>query len=455
MAGDVDVLGRGQTSNAGADAMSMGQNGAMRDRRVRARRTGALVWTALLFAALTCLTLVAFAYLPTHSHIPTSTSAQNVTRPPVGPIIGGFSITTTRDAQAAALDGVGTVFTYTPAYTPQSALGQTLTPLHMNQVEAQPWALLYQYECHRLATLGQTWPNHCAQGDTGMTLNKLLAGVQADLFAERHNSQLIGYWALDDWPISDPGAAASILPRIAALAHQITPGLPVICGFGPELEPGGGDNFDARLFANYTPTGCDAVALYIYSASVADPGVTPTTFDWSMRALLPKAFAALRARGWNPARSPLIGIPQAWAGDRSNVTGATYEIAPTTDELTQQSASFCQSGASGIVFYAWDDSTVTNLQTPGDNLAIRRGVRQGIAACKRSWSTTQVIPWTPPALVATPTPAPQQGAADVFPQLTPAAPRGISVYPHALCYDLWQNAIAIGTLCDNTKRRKL
>ncbi|MEO7000553.1 MAG: hypothetical protein ABI068_01955, partial [Ktedonobacterales bacterium] len=216
--------------------------------------------------------------------------------------------------------------------------------------------------------------------------------------------QVIGYWALDDWPASDPGSAAPLLRQIAALAHQITPGLPVICGFGPELEPGGADNFDARLFANYTPAGCDAVALYIYSASVIDPATSPTTFDWSMRSLLPKVFITLRALGWNPARTPLIGIPQAWAGDRSNVTANIYEIAPTTDELAQQSASFCQSGASGIVFYAWYDSSTTNLQTPANSLVIRRGVRQGIAACKRTWTTTKPIPWTTPAPITMPSP---------------------------------------------------
>lgn len=303
---------------------------------------------------------------------------------PLGHLIGGFSISSMSNAASAASDGVQTIFTYGPAYPSNSAMGRTIgATLHMTQVESQPWELLYQYECHRLVTLHKPWNGYCSQDYPEMTLSALLAGVKSDILTARQNNQVVGVWILDDWPAADPGGAASILPSIAQIIHSFAPHMPTICGFGAELGPHHTDIFDSAVFANYSPAACNEVALYIYSEPVAN-GATTTTFDWSMSTLLPKIWSTLRARGWNLRASPVIGIPQAFGGARTS-TPNTVEATPTASEIAQQSASFCKAGASGVVYYAWYDSSLTNLQTPANNAAIEQGVRVGIQACKTIW----------------------------------------------------------------------
>jgi len=198
--------------------------------------------------------------------------------------------------------------------------------------------------------------------------------------------QVIGVWALDDWPATDLGGAKAILPQIAAIAHTYAPGVKVICGFGAELGLNGTDILNTDYFDNFTPQGCDVVAIYIYSASVTDPTLSPATFDWSMRTLLPKIRAGLLAHGWNPKTTPMIGIPQAFGGTRLDAPG-TYEITPTADDIALQSQSFCAGGASGIAYYAWQSSGLSALQTAANNINIAEGVHGGIELCQRLWKT--------------------------------------------------------------------
>jgi hypothetical protein len=343
----------------------------------------------LLISLLLLLTVlvVGFGAPPLIARLGATRTTHAKLPPPQFPahLIGGFDIYGPGDARNAAAAGVQTVVNYRAAYPTNSAMGRVLgSTLHMTQVEAQPWELLHQYECHRLAQLGYLQSGYCAQDYPNMTLATVLAGVKSDMLALRENNQVVGVWALDDWPTADDGGAAAILPQIAAIVHHDAPGVKVICGFGADLAPNHIDSLNVRFFDNYTPKGCDVVALYVYSSSVPDPTLSPTTFDWSMRTLLPKIRAALSSRGWNPLTTPLIGIPQAFGGARMDQPGL-YEITPTASEIATQSASFCAGGASGVAYYAWASSAIGNLQTAATNATIADGVREGIARCKQTW----------------------------------------------------------------------
>ena len=82
---------------------------------------------------------------------------------------------------------------------------------------------------------------------------------------------------------------------------------------------------------------------------------------------------------------PFIGIAQAWAGKRSDVNGF-YEIVPTSQDIEQESASFCRNGALAINYYAWNTSDVSDLQSPANNTQIREGVLKGIKSCQDYWN---------------------------------------------------------------------
>ena len=128
------------------------------------------------------------------------------------------------------------------------------------------------------------------------------------------------------------------------------------------------------------------VGLYIYAPSVSPlSSLAATDFDWSMSTLLPAIFSSLKSRGWDSAKEPLIGIGQAFGG----LTDANhYWVFPRAEDIETQSKSFCTHGASGLVFYAWNDSTFGHdAQTPGNNTEIEAGIRLGISACQQYWQS--------------------------------------------------------------------
>jgi hypothetical protein len=306
-------------------------------------------------------------------------------------ILGGFSIDTPAGATKAAADGLQVVFNYGQPPSESDRLGRKLKSLHMQVVDGYIWALLYYYECYRIKTVkpppaGQ---EQCQDGNYAdlPDENALLASVTTHLKQVKDNPLIIGYWVLDDWVSWDAGSARQILIKIHHLIQQYTPGRPAICGFGGLLTSDHISGWSDWVADNFSPQGCDRVGLYIYTPSLSDttPTLSPDTFDWSMSTLLPAMFASLQRREWDISKEPLIGIGQAFGGPIAGTD--RYWITPTAKDIEIQSRSFCEHGATGIVFYGWDDSEFgPTTQTPMNNPGIESGIRNGIAVCKQDWN---------------------------------------------------------------------
>lgn len=151
---------------------------------------------------------------------------------------------------------------------------------------------------------------------------------------------------------------------------------PTICGLGGNLDAADHATSETRAafdlaVANFTPTGCDAVAVYPYS--VADA----TDTDWTMRDLLPYMLDRLRGLGWDPARQPLVGIPQAFR--------ARGALSPAAIDVATQTAAYCAAGASAIAFYAWDEASGSTTFELYDAPDLRQGATNGLARCKAFW----------------------------------------------------------------------
>jgi hypothetical protein len=309
-------------------------------------------------------------------------------------IQGGFSIDTPESAMNAAADGIQVVFQYGHPPSEGDSLGQKLKSLHMQVVDGYIWALLYYYECYRIKTvkLPPSGQEQCQDGNYPNITdeNVLLASVTAHLKQVKDNPLIIGYWVLDDWVFWDAGSARQILIKIHQLIQHYTPGRPAICGFGGSLTSDHTSGWVSWVADNFSPQGCDRVGFYIYAPSLSDttPTPSPDAYDWSMSALLPAMFASLQQRGWNIRKEPLIGIGQAFGGPIAGTD--TYLVTPTAKDIAIQSRSFCEHGATGLVFYGWNDSEFgPTTQTPMNNTGIETGIRNGIAACKQYWSKHQ------------------------------------------------------------------
>ncbi len=305
-------------------------------------------------------------------------------------IIGGFSINSPVRLTRAAVDGVQVVFDYGQPPSESAVLGQDLKSLHMKVVDGFISSYLYYYECHRTKIIkpSPAYTPYCLQ-DTHPELsteNTLLATIATHLQQVKDNQLIIGYWVLDDWVPWNPGSARQLLIKIHELIQQYTPGRPAICGFGGFIHSGTGYSWSDWLADNFSPQGCDVVGLYMYTPVLPDTTPVPSadTYNWSMAGLLPAVFSSLAKRGWDIGKEPLIGIVQAFGGQRNHTN--LYSVTPTARDIEMQSQSFCEYGASGLVFYGWDDSGFGPIaQTPTNNRGIEMGIRNGIAACKQIW----------------------------------------------------------------------
>jgi hypothetical protein len=307
-------------------------------------------------------------------------------------ILGGFSIDTPERAEKAAAAGVQEVFLYGSPPSEEDKLGQKFQSLHMKVVDAIPWSYLYDYECYRTRTVKPPpagYGAYCAT-DSHIEITSestLLKYVSAHLQQVKNNQLIIGYWVLDDWVQWDAGSARSLLIKIHQLIQQYTPGRPAICGFGGSIGLHQDYGWDDSVADNFSPQGCDEVGFYIYTSSYSDttPASPSSVYNWSMAGVLPAMLASLQERGWDISKEPLIGIEQAFGGPIAHTN--TYWVTPGSQDMQTQSRSFCEHGATGLVFYAWNDSGFgPTTQTPMNSAAIDTGIRDGIAACKQIWS---------------------------------------------------------------------
>ena len=307
--------------------------------------------------------------------------------------LGGFSIDSPERAENAAADDVQIAFQYGQPPSNTDELGQKLQSLHMKVIDGYISSYLHYYECHRTALLKPSLigPGQYCESDSHPELvdeNALLATISTHLQQEKTNQLIVGYWVLDDWVQWDAGSTRPILVKIHDLIEQYTPGRPTICGFGGSIGLNKGYEWEDWIADNFSPQGCDRVGLYLYTAVLPNtvPTPAPNTYDWSMSGLLPKIFASLERRGWDIKKEPLIGIAQAFGGPRAHSN--FYSVTPTAKDIETQSRSLCEHGATGLVFYGWDDSGFgPTAQTPMNSPQIEMGIRNGIAACKQYWNT--------------------------------------------------------------------
>ena len=307
-------------------------------------------------------------------------------------ILGGFSINTPERALKAATDGIQIVFKYGNPPSESDSLGEKLQSLQMKVVDGYISSYLYYYECHRTKELMPSLlgrGQYCSKDPYPYLTdeNALLATITTHLKQVKNNQLIIGYWVLDDWVQWDAGSVRQILVKIHHLIQQYTPGRPTICGFGGTIGINKGYGWHDWIADNFSSQGCDKVGFYIYAPSLPDttPTASADAYDWSMSAVLPAMFASLQRRGWDITKEPLIGIGQAFGGPIAHTD--RYWVTPTAKDMETQSRSFCEHGATGLTFYAWDDSGFgPTTQTPMNSPQIEMGIRNGIVACKQYWN---------------------------------------------------------------------
>jgi hypothetical protein len=289
----------------------------------------------------------------------------------IGGRSGAFDIETPEDVEAAAKAGI--TLALTPGYSDGGALDLALKKHGVGTIDSYPWNRLYQACAPQLNLTHQ-----CSIPEDEK--NKIVSDITLYVRARSGDRNTKAYWILDDYPGGD---VKDVLARIHAAIAMVRPNsrLPTICGFGGLLDKKGSEAADDQVFGraitNFTASGCDYIALYVYAS---DKSNDANAIDWSMARLMPRYLSFLRQTGWNPSRTPMIGIAQTfyYSGISQN-----YFVRPHPEDITDQVSSFCEFGAVAILGYAWDDSYKGSKAELGNDAGFVAGFRAGIDRCQK------------------------------------------------------------------------
>jgi hypothetical protein len=222
---------------------------------------------------------------------------------------------------------------------------------------------------------------------------KVLGAIRKHLADTANDTALIGYWILDDYPGADIRPLLEKVHALVISANQASgTARAAICGFGGSLDSKSwGINHDfapdravgfMRFVVNFDPKACDIVALYPYATGRVS---NHSDIDWSMRGILPRMLQALRARGWDQQRQPLIGIPQTFGGRRRDAPWLYY-VVPDAADVATQSAAYCSAGAIALLAFTWHSAKSGERAEMVNSPDLVDGLQRGAERCRTYWS---------------------------------------------------------------------
>ena len=138
--------------------------------------------------------------------------------------------------------------------------------------------------------------------DMNSLVNDMTTHLQYLAANDAVRSNIVGFWMIDDW-YDHPGAAKTALQKMTSLVHQYTPGIPAICGFTGNTGYSSSVSGYARFAANFSPEGCDMVAIYLYPYGSRGQPMTNLT----------NILGALQNNGWNVNDTRLVAYPRVMA----------------------------------------------------------------------------------------------------------------------------------------------
>ncbi len=239
-------------------------------------------------------------------------------------------------------------------------------------------------------------------------MSALLKDTLAYIQSVKPNPHYIGFYAIDD----SPGDITDILSAVHTQITQYAADRPMICGLGANLDyadnPGGPYHIDPKpgfdqAVANLDPKSCDMILIYAYDLGHKNA-------DWSMSRLIPDIKSKLQKKGWDSAKQPLIGTPQAFGWP-----SVTYTYTPTAAELSSQIQAFCKADFASVAPFAWKTTAGYDRNEPylayewptgfdnSKSIALTQGLSSGISSCQTIWNVKPTPPTNLQAGVISPT----------------------------------------------------
>lgn len=295
-------------------------------------------------------------------------------------LVGAYDVDTPDQAKVFAQAGF--TLTLLGRVPPGSALDTALADNHIVYIDQYP-----QYELYRVCLDQYHTAHRCNPKDEAAVLK----AIRLHLVETAQDPKVLGYWILDDYPYADIKPMLRAIKALIGEANRtaIFP-RPAICSFGgdlafkyttPEPEFRVDNSYFDLAVSQFDAKACDMVALDPYGSSTSRDH---RVIDWTMKDVLPHMMAALRARGWDQRRAPLIGVPQTHAS-RDWSTKLRYTVEPTSEDLVTQIEAYCRAGAVALLAYSWNDITPPPKQELFNTPAMVRGLQQGAELCRQRY----------------------------------------------------------------------
>jgi hypothetical protein len=256
---------------------------------------------------------------------------------------------------------------------------------------------------------------------TAADVKHIHKAISAELRRARGDLHIVGFYIQDD-PF---GNTRKLEQDIHNWVSQARLNRPTICGVEGRLDVptskswmrnlpsfvndvlGNSRAGIPRSLDNYSPRGCDMVALYPFGPQAfnkRDAAALAAATDWQMsRAIWPcgadkctllKFYKyALSRRGWTPA-TPLIGVPQAFGLNIPIARGKRFIWPePSARQLAGETAAFCAGGTQSVLAWAWHDFD-RGSTSPYVNPSLRKGLAAGVRTCHLIWSRDTFVSGT-------------------------------------------------------------
>jgi len=292
---------------------------------------------------------------------------------------GAYNLRTSAEAEAMAQLGLMIVL-YNPAAL-TAPMRLAIEKAGVKYIDYFPQQIMYDRCSPSLHAVGV-----CPLDEKQRVVNE----IKAHLAKYGQDPNLVGYWVLDDYPGGDvrdllKQIHAAIMDSNASLHDQ----RPAICGFGAQFGYSGGPHWgepapNEHVFPqgaiNFDADACDMIGIYAYGVGAVQ---NARLIDWSMKQLLPRMLTILRQHGWDPARSPLIGMPQTFA--YTDPEYPTPWVLPRSQDVTAQTWAYCRAGAVAILAYSWDDGFKGAKVELYNSKALQNGLNDGVTKCRALW----------------------------------------------------------------------
>ncbi len=321
--------------------------------------------------------------------------------------VGAFFIGLNNNSDVALTAGQGLNQTVLDTVNPGSRLENLYNQYNFKYYDYYVWNQIYG-NCQTNHAAGYVCPYYQNSSNLQSALSAIQSHINSNSIAT--DKAVSGYVILDDFPGIIP---QTFFDQVATMIHNANAGSngmtksaisrPTICDFGGWLDYktsvngawNHNDNDITKQSTNFYPADCDMVELYPECYNEPANYSHGDWCDWTMQDTtggntpkITREYNILQSKGWDITKEPLIANAQSYGYTAAYQSGSgVYIIPPTGIEESTLIKSYCDTGATSVNDFAWDDPAhASNIKSElANDSGMYSGFLSGVNYCKSKW----------------------------------------------------------------------